>query len=150
MAKQRRTEWLERIRGVEREFLTARQAVDDFVDALKLGTAELPPNTKERDVNAMSEHLEGTYLIRLYAAFESGLRSYWETLGRDTVPPSKDLIDSIAARRVIPDDVREEVHEVREYRNGLVHENDAEATAVEIGESRSRLCTYFARLPNDW
>jgi hypothetical protein len=149
VATQRRTDWLDRIKEVWREFLTARKAVDDFVAALKLGDAELPPNTKERDVNAMSENLEGTYLIRLFAAFESGLRSYWATF-KDTTPPSKDLIDSIAGRRGVPDDTREDVHAVREYRNSLVHENEVETSPVEIGESRSRLCTFFARLPDQW
>ncbi|MFO0825545.1 MAG: hypothetical protein U0792_20895 [Gemmataceae bacterium] len=140
---------MERIKGVERELLTARKAVDEFIAALKSGDAELPPNTKLRDAETMSENLEGTYLIRLFAAFESGLRSYWATF-KDTTPPSKDLIDSIAGRRGIPDDTREDVHAVREYRNSLVHENESETTPIEIGESRSRLCTFFARLPDQW
>ena len=83
---------MERIKAVEREFLSARKAVDDFLIALEQGTTQLPPNTKIRDVHTMSENLEGTYLIRLYAAFESGLRSYWSSL-RDKNPPAKVLIE---------------------------------------------------------
>jgi hypothetical protein len=61
MARQRRREWFERIRAVEREFFVARKAVDDFLDAVRSGdTDRLPPNTKLRDVEAMSDALEGT------------------------------------------------------------------------------------------
>jgi hypothetical protein len=107
MAKDRpRDKWIERIKAVEREYLAARKAVDDFITAMSRGTTTPPPNTEVRDVHTMSENLEGTYLIRLFAAFESGLRSYYATF-KETTPPSKDLIDSIAARRRIPDDLKE-------------------------------------------
>jgi hypothetical protein len=148
MARHVRWDWLDRIKAVEREFLVARQAVDDFVAGMDSGAAKLPPNTKLRDANAMSDNLEGTYLIRLFSAFESGLRSYYATL-KGTMPPAKDLIDAVAARRGIPDDDRDAVHEVREYRNGLVHESEG-AGSVNLREARSRLCTFFARLPDDW
>jgi hypothetical protein len=92
MARKRvRDEWQERIRAVEREYLAARKAVDDFIQALNRGTTKLPPNTKLRDVNAMSDNLEGTYLIRLFAAFESGLRSFWRTVKPDTIPGRGEL-----------------------------------------------------------
>ncbi len=149
MAKQRCRDWLERIKAVEREFLAARKAVDDFLLALEQGTRQPPPNTKVRDVHTMSVLLEGTYLIRLSAAFESGLRSYWVTV-RDNMPPAKDLIDSIAAKRSVPDEVKENVHEVRVYRNSLVHEVDDEVPPVPLREARGRLCTFFARLPEEW
>src|SRR5438132_852064 len=128
MATQRRREWLERIRAVEREFLVARKAVDDFLAAVRSGdTGRLPPNTKLRDVEAMSDNLEGTYLIRLFAAFESGLRSYWKAVRRrKTKPGTEQLIKSVAASRNIPDDLTEDVHKVRKYRNSLVHEEDDE------------------------
>jgi hypothetical protein len=149
MASQRlRDDWLERIKAVWREYLVASQAVDDFTAALEQSQSTLPPNTKVRDATAMADNLEGTYLIRLFAAFESGLRSYYTTL-KETTPPSTDLIDSIAARRNVPDDLRDEVHQVREYRNNLVHEGDDEIEAVAIDVARSRLCTFFARLPDN-
>ena len=145
----RRTDWLEQIRKVEREFLISREAVDQFLAALKSGTTTLPSKTKQRDADAMSDNLEGTYLIRLFAAFESGLRSYWAAL-RDTSPPGKDLIDAIAARRKVPDELQHEVHEVRDYRNSLVHEGDEETAPVGLALARGRLCTFFARLPDRW
>jgi hypothetical protein len=150
MASQRlRDDWLERIKAVWREYLVARAAVELFMTALERDATELPVNTKVRDAQAMSDNLEGTYLIRLFAAFESGLRSYYATI-RDTEPPTKDLIDTISARRQIPDDLRDEVHEVREYRNALVHEDGEEIEPIPIDQVRSRICTFFARLPDTW
>jgi hypothetical protein len=147
MATQRRREWLERIRAVEREFLVARKAVDDFLSAIRSGgTNRLPANTKLRDVEAMSDNLEGTYLIRLFAAFESGLRSYWRAVRkRKTKPGTEQLIDSVASSRNIPDDVTDTVHQVRRYRNSLVHEENAEAAPITLSVARGSLCTYFAR-----
>lgn len=150
MAKRReRDDWLDRIRAVEREYLVARQAVGEFIAVLDRDPDKLPPNTKVRDANAMRDNLEGTYLVRLYAAFESGLRSYYATL-KETTPPAIDLINAIATRRKVPDDVRDEVHEVRKYRNSLVHEGEESIEAVGIGAARGRLCTFFARLPDNW
>ena len=150
MARQRkRDEWLERIKAVGREFLVAREAVGRFLVVLEHDPTELPADTKMGDANAAATNLEGTYLLRLFAAFESGLRSYWASI-RTTKPPVRDLVDSIAGDRDVSDSLRDEVHEVREYRNGLVHESDEEAEPVPLADARRRLCTFFARLPDNW
>lgn len=149
MAKQLRREWLERIKAVEREFLAARAAVNEFVSAIRIDPSKLPRNTQVRDANTMSDHLEGTYLIRLFAAFEAGLRSYRESR-RATKPPVRDLVNSVAGEHGIPDELRDQVHEIREYRNTLVHEAEQEAEPVALSVARGRLCTYFARLPDEW
>lgn len=149
MAKQSRYEWLDRIKAVEREYFAARKAVDDFLAAIRAGAAKLPPNTKIRDAETMSDALEGTYLVRLFAAFESGLRSFWATV-KDSTPPSRDLIDGVAARRSIPDETRDGAHVVRRHRNGLVHEGSDEVATITLATSRGRLCTFFARLPDEW
>ena len=113
------------------------------------GTVTLPAGVKVRDVRSMSENLEGTYVIRVFAAFEAGLRSYWATQ-RKTEPPSKDLIDSIATRRFVADEIRAAVHAVREYRNSLVHESDSTADPIELDKASSDLQEFFARLPFKW
>jgi hypothetical protein len=149
MATHRRIDWHERIKAVGREYGVARQAVDDYVAALQRGDAALPPNTQRRDANTMAENLEGTYLIRLFSAFETGLRSYWQSV-RDTIPPAKDLIDSVTARHEISIDWCDEVHEVREYRNSLVHESDEEVDPVPLAEAQGRLSRFFSKLPFEW
>jgi len=140
---------LERIKATAREFLVARRAADRFAVELERDSSLLPAEAKMRDAVAMSDNLEGTYLLRLFAAFESGLRSYWATI-RTTKPPVRDLLDSIAGDRDVPDNVCDEVHEVRNYRNALVHETDEEIEPVPLADARRRLCTFFARLPDNW
>ncbi len=68
-------------------------------------------------------------MIRLWAEFETALRSYYNGLKND--PDSRigarDLIDTLAASRrgrALADSARLEVHEVREYRDSLVHDRD--------------------------
>ena len=51
-------------------------------------------------MRGLSVRLEGTYVIRLFAEFETGLRLYWATI-RQTEPPTQHLLDGIAARRAI-------------------------------------------------
>ena len=55
-------------------------------------TGDLEP----QDIVEASGRLEGTYVIRLFAEFETGLRLYWATI-RDTEPPTQHLLDGIAA-----------------------------------------------------
>lgn len=149
MPTHRRDDWHNRIVAVGLEFVAARRAADDLLKGLAGGAARPPAGTKVQDVDRMSENLEGTYLIRLFAAFESGLRSYWGTL-RDTTPLTEQLIDSIATKRRIPDADRDEVHVVRDCRNGLVHERDQEPEPVALGVARGRLQKFFSRLPDGW
>lgn len=104
-----------------------------------------------RDLKAAADSLEATYIVRLFAEFEAGLRSYWSIV-RPTSPPVSALIDAVAARalsRIIADPSGD-VHEVREYRNSLVHEGDDAVKAVSLEESHRRLKLYLSRLPWDW
>lgn len=151
MASQRKRDLrIEQIRAVEREYFVARRAVDEFIAALERGQAALPPDTKVRDANAMANNLEATYFIRLFAAFESGLRNFYAAI-KSTAPSATDLIDAITARRDIPNDLRDDVHAVREFRNTLVHEQDNEPEEeFTIGEARRHLTRFFSYLPPDW
>jgi hypothetical protein len=71
---------------------------------------------------------------------------------KKTDPPSRtrDLLDGVAAARRIPDPEREAAHDVREYRNTLVHERDEPTDSIPIADARSALCTFFAYLPREW
>jgi hypothetical protein len=113
----------------------------------------LPPESaiRVRHVRDAAERLDGTYVIRLFAEFETGLRTYWLATRTDD-PPSRTrhLIDSIAARQAIADEQRIKVHEAREYRNKLIHHQSDLAATLSIDHVRSRLCSFFARLPIDW
>ena len=55
------------------------------------------------EIDDASSLLEGTYIIRLYAEFEAGLRSFWEA-SRDSEPRMSQLLDLVASGPGIPDD----------------------------------------------
>jgi len=146
-----RFDWLRRIKAVEREHAATRFATDQL-----LATAELDPNVLQgdlalRDLRRASEGLEGTYLIRLFAEFETGLRLFWEA-ARQTEPPTRtrDLLDGIAATRRIPHEQLHDAHAVREYRNSLVHARREATEPVAIPKARGHLCRFFAFLPPYW
>lgn len=79
------------------------------------------------------------------------MRDAWLfAFGRPTEPRMRDLLDAIAARCYIPDDWLDHVHEVREYRNALIHEGEEKRTRITLATARRYLCRFFSRLPADW
>jgi hypothetical protein len=146
-----RLEWIERIKEIEREHAALRIAVDRLLIAARENPADFKGPVSPRVINRASERLEGTYLIRLFAEFETGLRLDWPTTRR-TDPPSRtrDLLEGIAAtRRILPHQVSN-AHAVREYRNALIHERDDETVPISLAEARSHHCRYFSFLPLSW
>ncbi len=142
-------EWQSRIKTVEREYRTAQQSVDWFQEAAQNDPALLPRDLSHGDIGLTAANLEGTYLIRLFAEFETGLRLFWSTI-RDTTPPTWDLLEGIAARRRIPYAHLLKAHDVQNYRNILVHERDEGADPMSMSIARGHLCRFFAYLPPHW
>lgn len=143
--------WLGRIKGVEREYLSARLAADRLAAAVEADPASFLGGLAVRDIRQMREQLEGTYLIRLYSEFEAGLRLFWPT-ARGTDPPTRtrDLLDGLAATCRIPHAVLVAAHAVRDYRNRLVHVREDAVEPIPLAEARKRLCIFFAFLPPEW
>jgi hypothetical protein len=142
-------EWQSRIKAVEREYLAMRQAADRFRRAAHDDPTILREDLRHREIVAASTNLEGTYVIRLFAEFETGARQCWvATWG--THPRTADLLDGLAARCGIPDTERDNAHSVREYRNGLVHEREDDPEVIPIGRARHDLCFFFSFLPRQW
>ena len=142
-------DWHARIKVVEHEYLSVRVAVDRLKEVVFDNPGILGAVPKPRDLISADENLEGTYLVRMFAEFETGIRSYWKTL-RPTRPPVEILLDSVAAKRVIPYDLVQNAHAVRDYRNQLVHDRDEPVDVVTIRDARSHLSKYLARLPTRW
>jgi len=95
-------------------------------------------------------NLELTYLLRLFAEFEGVLRDYWlHGLHRTTRPQMTDLMNSIAAYCHTTDDDVNDAHEVREYRNAVIHEH-AQDLRFEFRVCRSRLARFARWLPPEW
>src|SRR5258708_1052180 len=97
---------LGRIKAVEREYRVARLALTNLnvaarIDPTMLAGEELKPS----DAASAAANLEMTFLLRLFAEFEATLREVWDRCFRQTTtPPMRDLIDSVAARRTVPDE----------------------------------------------
>ena len=96
--------WIENMKGIERQYFAAVTAVAILHEALRADPA-LGTNAgwKQTDARNLSDDLDKMFLVRLYAVFESGLRDHWRT-GRkkNSRPPMKDLLDSTATERKIP------------------------------------------------
>jgi hypothetical protein len=63
----RRSDWHERIKAVEREFWSARRAIDRLSSDVARDTSALGEGPSPRDLRSADENLEGTYLIRTNA-----------------------------------------------------------------------------------
>lgn len=144
-----RFQWLSRIKTVEREYSVLRTAANRFIDVAQKDPTTLPRNIIFKDVELASNKLEATYLIRLFAEFEAGLRAYWRTQ-RITRPKMQDLIDGIASRRNVSTDCLSKTHIVRRLRNAHIHDGEGESEELTLAECRSALCISFGFLPIDW
>ena len=68
-------EWQSRIKGVEREYLAMRQAADRFLKAALDDPTIVSQDLRHREIAGASQNLEGTYVIRLFAQFETGAQA---------------------------------------------------------------------------
>jgi hypothetical protein len=144
-------EWQARLKAVELEYLAIRRATDRFKEQARRDPTILKKDLRYRNIDLASDNLESTYLIRLFAEFETGLMSYWARASRrSTNPRTRDLLERIAAKQGIPDEQRENAHAVREYRNSLLHERGEEAEPVPIDQAGGYLRRFFSFLPSQW
>ena len=143
--------WIVKIKDVEKEYYAARFAVDRLLAQVQRDPTILTANLEVGHIRNTSRALEATYLMRLFAEFESGVRLYYR-LVRKRRPPSKteDLLNSVAARHGIPHEQLQNAHRVRDYRNTLVHERSEIIEAMTINEARGHLCRYLKYLPPHW
>jgi hypothetical protein len=148
----KRDEWITRIKQVEQEYEIATLAVAFLAERMRTDPTVLPEGVQSKDVARTAAKLVATYLVRLFAVFEAGLRRYWqEGLKRDTQPPMRDLLDAITSARGIDHPFLAAAHRVREFRNTLVHEQDEEPEETfTIGQSRRHLTRFFSYLPPVW
>ena len=80
-----------------------------------------------RDLTRAAEALEGTYLTRMFAEFETGVTALLgDVAGLSNPATLQRLLNSLAGQRTIPDTDRDNAHLVREYRNSLVHEREGD------------------------
>ena len=139
-------EWPRRLKAVEREYSATRRATD-HLGAVAAHDPAILRGVSFPDLGRASENLEGTYIIRLFAEFETALRLFWTTF-RPTEPPTRaiDLMNGIAVTARIEHDSLEAAHEVRRFRNVLAHNREEPAEPIPIADVRHRLNIYLGFL----
>jgi hypothetical protein len=148
----RRQARFDRIRAIEREFESASLAVQELGRRLRADPSALNEfGLRFQDFQNLESNLEATYLVRLWAEFEAGLREAWADLyNRPTSPPMRDLLEAIAGLCHLPQDWLDQAQELRTYRNALVHEGETDADPLDFAEARRRICRFFSGLPTNW
>jgi hypothetical protein len=145
-----RFDWHERIRAIEREYGSVRVAVDRLSEVADHDPDILGTELRPRDLTAADENLEATYLIRMFAEFETAIRSFWKSIRPKARTQTEALVDRVGDRCSIPIEVVRDAQVVRVYRNKLVHDRDQECEPMTIKVARHRLAIYLASLPREW
>ncbi len=142
----------DRMKAVEREYRAARIATELLKNGLRADPGMLRPHRlSPTDAASVTANLEPTYLLRLFAEFEAGLRDAWEHgYHRTTTPPMRDLMEGFGAWRQIPQDAIDNAHAVRIYRNSLVHEGSEEPQNIPFASALAFLNVFLSRLPYNW
>lgn len=151
----RRFDWHQHITEVWGEYRAARAAVDHLTAAVAAKPDLLKKDPEARQyLREAGQNLAGTYIVRLFAAFEAALRSY-DRARRNNPTRRTDaavLIDQIGGKRGrgIQTGVRQRAHEVRRVRNYWAHESDVDPGPMTVDEARARLQTFLHDLPDEW
>ena len=73
-------QWQSRIKAVEREYVAMRQAADRFLHHAHDDPTILLGDLRHGEIVSASRNLEGTYVMRLFAEFETGARQFWDAM----------------------------------------------------------------------
>ena len=132
-------------------FRAGHAAVSRYHTECQRNPSLVPTNAfHPRDIRDCRDGLEDTYLVRMFADFEQTLRDYWQNVrGRKSRPSVSVLVGNIAAYCYVHEDNLARVHEVREYRNALVHGGKL-PPKVLLAAARSPLCRFLSHLPLVW
>lgn len=100
------------------------------------------------DVKSTLDHLETTYILRAFVTFEALLREHLEARKVSVPYRTEDLINSVVRRQRprIPDDIRDQAHTVREYRNTIVHSNPISGPVLTFQVALSYLNQFLDRV----
>ena len=150
----------------QRRLARIAAAVEEYQAALTAATLlgeklKVDPNYgdelgwRQRAGENFAHNLEGTYIVRMYAEFEAGLRDYWRThLGHETHPKMVQLLNQAIPNERFPKDWIENADDVRDFRNFLVHDIEekppADMIEFTVYEAKKHLCAYFSCLDPNW
>jgi hypothetical protein len=149
------SEWRAYIQNVWGEFKAARLAVSRLTEQVNADANIVVGQTAVREhLSSAHANLEGTYIVRIFAAFEAALRSYDRSRFHDPDRETKaaTMIDQLGALDHIRvrNDIREGVHRVRRIRNFWAHDIDGNPEPMTIDRVRGLLQAYLDRFPKAW
>jgi hypothetical protein len=142
--------WMGRIKAVEREYKVIRFGTDRLIVAAKDDPAILKGAVMRPDINTASAHLDGTYLVRVFAEFETALRKFTSVFHIRRPGSTEALVNRVRDRGHVPQLETDAVHRVRDYRNLLVHDRLGNVGPVSIREATGYLCTFLSRVQRIW
>jgi hypothetical protein len=101
-------------------------------------------------VRSAADHLEATYLVRLFSTFEAILRETLPTRSSLVTDQrsAHNLINRAASKWRLGAHIRDEVHRVREARNSAVHQNQSDELMLPFAEALAILNRFLSWLPD--
>jgi hypothetical protein len=142
--------WMARLKGVEREYRAVRFGTDYLLQDLRGGRSGIEQAPQTRDLVGAIARLEATYVVRLFSEFESSLERYLQAFALPASRTVRRRIERIRAHRKLPESISGPVHEVRGYRNDLVHSLPDPVEPLTIRFCTSSLCTFLSCLQRYW
>jgi len=147
----RRLDCHARIKQVKDECHTVLKTLKAFIEIAAVQPKVLYENDLSlREIRSLEQGVHDVYFVRMFACFESTLRDCWRKKVRDTKPTTEQLLSAMAGRFGIPQDTLDFLHEIREYRNHLIHQEAKTPKPFTVDEASPYLNEYLARLPLKW
>jgi hypothetical protein len=144
-------EEVEQLRSILNEFQAANKALDILETTWAVLHVRIDPTITTLDhVQNALENLEATYIVRIFAEFETILRNTprpQRFRGRQLPTRTRDLITRVASDQSIPDITRDKADNVRRLRNAIVHDSSEPYEIVTIEEALRYLSRFVAKLP---
>src|SRR4051812_25132947 len=107
--------WMQRTKAVEREYGAVRFGVERLLRDVNDNPRVLADQIERRDIGTASTRLEGTYIIRLFAEFETALERFLRAFHVRKPKSTEAVINRVRDRGHIPETATKAVHRVREY-----------------------------------
>ncbi len=134
--------------AVRQEFEAARDALTYTVNTWPtINVVIEAAGRRMEDFRLARRNLEITYLIRLFSQFEAILGEYLRERSRRVPRIAENLVNRVASLERIDDPVRDGVHDVRLYRNAVVHPAAAPLITLDFAEALAALNRFLAWLP---
>jgi hypothetical protein len=152
----KRQQRLQRIANVAQEFLAAMTAANWLRERQEADPSFGRHHGWEAKAGIdFCDNMEATYIVRMYAEFEAGLRDNWMThFKRDTYPKMVQLVRHAIPNQMFSQDTIDDADDVRKFRNYLVHDIEDEVPEgvkrFTVAEAKRCLCAYFGRLDARW